>query len=225
MAYNRDRAGEFALALMYLTLHDGARVWKGYAWDVLDHLFDRGWITDPKSRAKSVLLTDDGRARAEALFVAHLAAAAPDLTTTTEGRGRRSAESTPSTSPSPGPGLPPELGWSTLPAAEEACARRLLAPLCGAAADPTVAAKLQYAFRFEGPAVLLLERRPHFEPPQDWRESGVAKFRYVKSRAVWQLFCQHRDLRWHVYAPLPEAADLARLVAEVRADPTGIFWG
>lgn len=34
-----------------------------------------------------------------------------------------------------------------------------------------------------------------------------------------------RDLKWHGYEPLAEATDLASLVAEVRKDPTGIFWG
>jgi hypothetical protein len=101
---------------------------------------------------------------------------------------------------------------------------RVLAPLCRPAADPA-AAKLRYGYQFEGPAVLLLERRPHFEPPPDWREAGVAKFRYVKSRDVWRPLCQHRDLRWHVCTPLPEATGPRRLVAEVQRDPTGIFWG
>ena len=34
VAYDRDRAAEFALALMYLDVHD-RRAWKGYPWDVL----------------------------------------------------------------------------------------------------------------------------------------------------------------------------------------------
>jgi hypothetical protein len=34
-----------------------------------------------------------------------------------------------------------------------------------------------------------------------------------------------RDLKWHRYEPISESPDLAELVAEVRADPTGIFFG
>ncbi len=50
---------ESALALLSLTLHDG-RAWKGLDWNLMDLLFEKGWITDPKSKAKSVVLTDEG---------------------------------------------------------------------------------------------------------------------------------------------------------------------
>jgi hypothetical protein len=50
---------ETSLALLSLTLHDG-RAWKGLDWNLMDLLFEKGWITDPKSKAKSVVLTDEG---------------------------------------------------------------------------------------------------------------------------------------------------------------------
>jgi len=49
---------ETALALLSLTLHDG-RVWKGLDWNLMDLLFEKGWITDPKSKTKSVVLTEE----------------------------------------------------------------------------------------------------------------------------------------------------------------------
>ena len=76
MDYDRDRADELALALLYLTLHDGARAWKGLDWDVLDHLHARGFIADPRGRAKSVVFSETGLARAEAMFRKYLATAA-----------------------------------------------------------------------------------------------------------------------------------------------------
>ena len=72
MDYDLDRAGDLALALMWLTLHDGARVWKGYDWDVMRHLHEQGLITDPRGKAKSVVLTEAGLARSRALFEAYL---------------------------------------------------------------------------------------------------------------------------------------------------------
>jgi hypothetical protein len=54
------------LALMYL--HDGARAWMGYPWEVLDVLFEGGLITDPARKAKSVALTDSGLAEAARCF-------------------------------------------------------------------------------------------------------------------------------------------------------------
>jgi hypothetical protein len=47
------------------------RAWKGFDWDCLDRLHARGLISDPKSKAKSVVLSDDGARLAEELFLRH----------------------------------------------------------------------------------------------------------------------------------------------------------
>ena len=57
-----------ALALLYLTLHDGYRAWKGFDWDVLGRLHEKGMIGDPVGKVKSVVFTDEGLERAERLF-------------------------------------------------------------------------------------------------------------------------------------------------------------
>ena len=72
MAYDRERAGDLVLALMQLTVHDGHRTWKSYDWDVMDGLFERGFISDPRSKAKSVILTQEGMARSQAMFSKYL---------------------------------------------------------------------------------------------------------------------------------------------------------
>lgn len=51
---------EAALALLSLTLHDG-RVWKGLDWSLMDLLFEKGWIAVPRSKTKSVVLTEDSK--------------------------------------------------------------------------------------------------------------------------------------------------------------------
>lgn len=63
-----DRVDDAALALLWLTLHDGDRVWKQIDWDITDRLYESGYISDPKRKAKSVVLTPEGRERAERLF-------------------------------------------------------------------------------------------------------------------------------------------------------------
>lgn len=73
VTYNLQRAGELVLALMQLGLHEGSRTWKSYDWVVLDDLFERGLITDPKSKAKSVVLTDEGMALSRAMAAKYLA--------------------------------------------------------------------------------------------------------------------------------------------------------
>jgi uncharacterized protein DUF6429 len=72
MAYNQERAGDIVLALMQLTLHEGSRAWKSYDWDVMNDLFERGFISDPHSKAKSIVLTEGGLARSRAMYAKYL---------------------------------------------------------------------------------------------------------------------------------------------------------
>jgi tetratricopeptide (TPR) repeat protein len=55
-----DRIDEAVLALLVLGLHDGARAWKSFDWDALDRLHAKGLISNPASRAKSVVFTEAG---------------------------------------------------------------------------------------------------------------------------------------------------------------------
>ena len=68
MAIDTDKIDEAVLALLYLTLHDGARAWKGHDWEALNRLHRKGMIENPVSKAKSVVLTDEGLAESERLF-------------------------------------------------------------------------------------------------------------------------------------------------------------
>jgi hypothetical protein len=68
MALDTDKIDDAALALLYLTLHDGYRAWKGFDWDVLDRLHEKGMIDNPVGKVKSVIFTEEGLERAKALF-------------------------------------------------------------------------------------------------------------------------------------------------------------
>ena len=68
---DKEKLAESALAILWLSAHGDryeTRVWKGMDWDVTDILFEKGWITDPKGKAKSVALTDVGEELAERYF-------------------------------------------------------------------------------------------------------------------------------------------------------------
>ena len=73
MEYNRERVDDCTLALLFLVMFDrgknmGARVWKSFDWDTMDRLHEKGYIADPKSKAKSVIMTEEGCRKAEELF-------------------------------------------------------------------------------------------------------------------------------------------------------------
>ena len=77
MEYDLDKLDEMVLALLWLTSFDadesGARAWKSHDWDAMDRLHAKGYISDPKSKAKSVVLGPEGLRRARELFMRHFA--------------------------------------------------------------------------------------------------------------------------------------------------------
>jgi Domain of unknown function (DUF6429) len=68
MALDTDKIDDAALALLYLTLHDDYRAWKGFDFDVLGRLHEKGMIHNPVGKTKSVAFTTEGLVRARALF-------------------------------------------------------------------------------------------------------------------------------------------------------------
>jgi hypothetical protein len=68
MKTDTDRIDDAVLALLYLGLHDACRAWKGFDWDAMNRLFDKGFISDPVGKAKSVVFTEEGLKRSERLF-------------------------------------------------------------------------------------------------------------------------------------------------------------
>jgi hypothetical protein len=74
MDYDKDKVDEMTLALLYLVStkdKTGARAWKGFDWAAMDRLYEKGFIGDPKSTAKSVRPTSEGERRSEELFRRH----------------------------------------------------------------------------------------------------------------------------------------------------------
>ena len=71
MKYDEEKVDEVVLALLYLTSFTQSgitRAWKGQDWDVLDRLHEKGLISDPKSKAKSVMLSDEAAKESARLF-------------------------------------------------------------------------------------------------------------------------------------------------------------
>ncbi len=59
------------LALLWLRMFDegpGIRAWKGYNWEHMNRLHEKGFIDNPRSKSKSVIVTAEGKKRAEELF-------------------------------------------------------------------------------------------------------------------------------------------------------------
>jgi hypothetical protein len=63
-----DKIDRAVLALLYLGSHDEWRTWKSFDWDAMGRLHEKGYISDPVGKAKSVVFTEEGLAESKRLF-------------------------------------------------------------------------------------------------------------------------------------------------------------
>jgi hypothetical protein len=68
MELDTEKIDDAVLALLLLGRHNGDRAWKGFDWEAMNRLHERGFISDPRGKAKSVILTDEGLARSRQLL-------------------------------------------------------------------------------------------------------------------------------------------------------------
>jgi len=68
MVVAEEKIDEAVLGLLYLTLHDEGRAWKGFDFEVMNRLHKKGFIADPVNKNKSVLVTEKGIAESKRLF-------------------------------------------------------------------------------------------------------------------------------------------------------------
>jgi hypothetical protein len=74
MEYDKAKVDDMVLALLFLGMFSEQsinRAWKGFDWGALDRLHEKGYISNPKSSAKSVVVHDSGARLAEELFKQH----------------------------------------------------------------------------------------------------------------------------------------------------------
>lgn len=72
--FDEAKLDDIVLALLHLNAFSDrgvTRAWRSFDWSSLDRLHARGLISDPKSKAKSIVLSDEGSRLAEDLFRKH----------------------------------------------------------------------------------------------------------------------------------------------------------
>jgi hypothetical protein len=85
---------------------------------------------------------------------------------------------------------------------------------------------LDLGFRITGQSVEIFEIRPVWRAPADEKcESPVAKATYVRTRGLWRVFWQRRDLKWHSYDPNPEVKSVEEFASLVSEDVHACFFG
>ena len=67
MELDTDKIDQAVLALLALGRHEGYRTWKAFDWEVMSRLHEKGYISDPVGKTKSVLFTEEGARESERL--------------------------------------------------------------------------------------------------------------------------------------------------------------
>ena len=71
MEYDEDKVDDMVLALLYLTSSRdqyGTRSWKGIDATVLDRLYKKGYVSDPRLKTPTLTLSEEGAQRSRELF-------------------------------------------------------------------------------------------------------------------------------------------------------------
>ncbi len=68
MKYDENKIDEAVLNLLYLNTDKHNNTWKGFDWQSMNRLHEKGLITNPISKAKSIYLTEEGFNKAKELF-------------------------------------------------------------------------------------------------------------------------------------------------------------
>lgn len=90
---------------------------------------------------------------------------------------------------------------------------------------PHLRPQLDMADRIEGQSVVIFEVRPDWMDPSQTTANPVAKATDVRSRDVWKIFWQRRDLKWHGYDPVPTVGSVDKFLEVVDRDQYCCFWG
>ncbi len=71
MDLDAEKLEQAVLALLYVNSFDekfgGKRAWKSFPWSVMDRLHEKGYISDPATKNKSVCLSEEGTTLSEEL--------------------------------------------------------------------------------------------------------------------------------------------------------------
>jgi hypothetical protein len=90
---------------------------------------------------------------------------------------------------------------------------------------PNIRPELDFGFRVSGQSVKLFEIRPQWDRPEIKRESPFAKATFVRTKRLWKVYWQRADLKWHLYQPTPEVADIGQFLTLVQEDKNACFFG
>jgi hypothetical protein len=97
--------------------------------------------------------------------------------------------------------------------------------LCSKLNHPEYKDELSIEYRVSRHDVVIYENRPAYNKPGEKIETPSAKLKYFRTKNEWGLYWMRKDLKWHIYKPYSNSVSLGDLLAEVKSDPYGCFFG
>ena len=96
---------------------------------------------------------------------------------------------------------------------------------CRARVPPSFRDQIRIEAAVRGSSVSIYECRPPWHSDlSEWSKVRVAQLRYSAENHNWSLYWADRNGRWHRYEDM-EPGPVDKLLGEIEADPTCIFWG
>jgi hypothetical protein len=105
------------------------------------------------------------------------------------------------------------------------CVDLSVGKLCRRRSPPHLSHKIRTTYEIKNHDVIVFEKRPHLQHPDEWSKLECAKFKYDRKNRKWRLYWMRKDLKWHLYDPETSRTDLETLVRVVDADHYGAFFG
>ncbi len=97
--------------------------------------------------------------------------------------------------------------------------------LCRKLNHPEYKDELSIEYKVHRHDVVIYEKRPAYNKPGEKIETPSVKLKYFRTKNEWGLYWMRKDMKWHIYKPFSNSVSLGDLLAEVKADPYGCFFG
>lgn len=85
--------------------------------------------------------------------------------------------------------------------------------------------RLDYGYQIKNQSVELFEIRPEWGNLKEKMKIPIVKATYVKKHAIWKIYWQRRDLKWHSYEPVPSVKNFEDFLTVVKEDEYACFFG
>lgn len=91
--------------------------------------------------------------------------------------------------------------------------------------DPEIRKQLDFGYSFDKNVAILYEIRPAWDDPKTILHIDFVKIRYYRSRQEWNLYWMRASGKWELYQPFPKSTHLDKIIAIVKEDDHGCFYG